>query len=89
MIFNRASHPGSHSWDYYPGTLSLSQVTTTHSKIEHLWISWTGAQSMELQWFADMIGYQDSKPSNSHQMTAPVWLGSAAQEWNVFRRKDC
>ena len=31
----KACHPGGHYWCYYPGTLSLSQFTTTHSKIGH------------------------------------------------------
>ena len=25
-----ACHPGDHHWDYYPGTLSFSQITATH-----------------------------------------------------------
>ena len=28
-------HPGGHYWNYYPGALSLSQVTATHLKIGH------------------------------------------------------
>ena len=28
-------HPSGHCWDYYPGALSLSQVSAVHSKIEH------------------------------------------------------
>ena len=30
---NEASNPGGHYWDYYPGILSLSQVTAIHLKI--------------------------------------------------------
>ena len=35
--------PSGHCWDYCPGALSLSEVSETHSKIEHplmnLWVS--------------------------------------------------
>ena len=32
---DRACHPGGHYCDYYPGALSLSEVTATHLKIGH------------------------------------------------------
>ena len=32
---NRTCRPGGYYWDYYPGALSLIQVTVTHLKIRH------------------------------------------------------
>ena len=32
---NRACHPGCHLWGYYPGSLSLNQVTVTYLKTGH------------------------------------------------------
>ena len=34
-MLNKEGHPGGHYWNYYPGALSLSQVTANHLKIGH------------------------------------------------------
>ena len=36
IITNEVCHPDGHHWNYYPGTLSLSQVTATLWEIGHL-----------------------------------------------------
>ena len=65
---SKACHPGGHYWDYYPGTLSLSQVTAPHLKAGHPQIKSTSARSSkELQRLDHMRGYEDSSPSNVHQ----------------------
>ena len=72
--------PCSHSWGYYPGTLSCSQVTATHVKIGHPQIPSTGPQSPhELQWLDFKIGYQKSGSSNGHYGNIPRWFGNS--EW--------
>ena len=35
-IENKFCHPGGHYWDYYPGALSVSQVTAIHLKIRRV-----------------------------------------------------
>ena len=34
ISYNMACHPGGHYWDYWAVTLSFSQVTATHLKID-------------------------------------------------------
>ena len=69
---NMACHPGGDYWDYYPGTLFLHQVTATHLKIWHPWISSVGTRfHLRVPDLAEtldnMTGYQGSVPKNGWQ----------------------
>ena len=78
-FFNEGLPPGKHCWGYYPGTLSCSEVSSTHLKTGHPWISSMGAPSSnKLQWLHLKIGHQNSSPSNNHQGTHLVSMESFA-----------
>ena len=55
---NRACRPGGHYWDFYPGALSVNQVTTAHLKIRHLYTD--APSSYELKWLDHNSEYQFS-----------------------------
>ena len=52
--------PSGHCWNYYPGTLSCSQVSPQ--------------SSYGLQWFGLKIGDQGSSSRDGHQGDMPCWL---------------
>ena len=58
-LFNTsmACHPSDHYWDYYPGALSVSQVTATHLKIGHPQILSMGAKFSNVleTWLHDRV----------------------------------
>ena len=66
-------HPGGHNWCNYPGAISLIQINATYLKIRHLQIN---LQVPDLQIscrdFDNMIGYQESNPSNGLWVTGPI-----------------
>ena len=69
---NGACHSAGCFWNYCSGTLSLSEVTATHSRTAHLYIISTGAQSSnKLQWFDLKIGHHDSSFRSGHQSSIP------------------
>ena len=66
----------SHCWGYYPGTLTCSQVITTHLKIRHPWMKSTGDWSSNELHKCDLkIGHQDSSPGHGLQGDTPYWPG--------------
>ena len=68
-------HNGGHYWDYYNGTLSCSQVSTSHLRIRHLYMKYTGDDWFPNGWQRlDLkIGHQDSSLSNGRQGDMIHW----------------
>ena len=73
---NGKCHTGSHYYDYYPGGLSLNQVSATHLSLKS-----TGDRSSnELQVLQYMIRYQASGPSNDYHTTCPMVVVSCVAD---------
>ena len=60
---------GGHCWNYYPGTLSYSQVSATQLKRVYPYISSAGAQtSNQLHWVDLEAGHQNGAPCQKQKV---------------------